>query len=143
MAIWGSKIALMFLTGFELVTGKFFWPSCVNFLLFRSGQVSRLWFGFGKLPLKVQNFPFFSLWIKKISSGWTKSTQVKGRLAFYLLLIKSMLGSGQGPISSLNPRPSNSLTRAIAIRPWQHQFDTVDLVLNTNYYKNRPQSYYG
>jgi len=58
------------------------------------------WFGFGKFPLKTSNFSFGS---KKISSGrvGSKSTWVKGGSASYLLLVKSMLGLGQGP--SLSP----------------------------------------
>jgi len=39
--------------------GQIFWPC--------SGPVSHLWFGsvFGKFPLKIQNFHFFILWVKK------------------------------------------------------------------------------
>jgi len=73
-----------------------------NFLTqIRSGQffcdlgwVSHLWFGFGlgKFHLKMSIFLIFSLWVKKNLFGW-----VKGRWASYLLRIKSMLRSGQGP----------------------------------------------
>jgi len=54
------------------------------------------------LSLDLENFPYkcqiFSLWVKK-KSLWVGSisTWVKGGLASYLLRLKSMLGSGQGP----------------------------------------------
>jgi len=47
--------------------------------------------------IKMSNFQFFSLWVKKISSVRSKSTRVKGGLASYLLRVKSKLGSDQGP----------------------------------------------
>jgi len=37
-----------------------------------SSQVSHLWFGIGKFPLKTSNFTIFSLQVKKISSSWVK-----------------------------------------------------------------------
>jgi len=42
-------------------------PGRVNFLLLGPGLVSHLWFGYGigTFPLKIPNFPIFSLWVKK------------------------------------------------------------------------------
>jgi len=55
-----------------------------------SGQVSHLWFkfGFGKFPLKIPKFSFGLS--QKVP--WSKM----GRRLF-LLRVKNMLGSGQGP----------------------------------------------
>jgi len=41
---------------------------------FDPGWVSHLWigFGFGKFNLKIPNFQFFPLRVKKISLGWVK-----------------------------------------------------------------------
>jgi len=68
------------------------------------GWVSPLWIGFGKLPLKIQNFSvFFSSGQKKFLRVESKSTRIKVRLASYLLWVESMLRSGRvrsGPIST-------------------------------------------
>jgi len=40
-------------------------------------------------------FNFFSFGSKKISSGWDKSTRVKGGSASYILRLKSKLGLGR------------------------------------------------
>jgi len=65
-----------------------------------SGQVSHLWFEYriGKFPLKMSNFSIFC------PSGQTKchrvgskSAHVRAGSASYLLRVKSMSGSGQGP----------------------------------------------
>jgi len=68
---------------------------------FDLGWVSHLWFGygFGKFPLKMSNFSIFLPFGSKknvIGSGW-KVPRVRARSAFYLLQVKSMFGSGQGP----------------------------------------------
>jgi len=64
-------------------------------------QVSHLWFGFGKFPLKIPNFAIFSpIPVKKnLFGSGQKVPWAKDRSAFYLLWLKSMLRSG--PISSL------------------------------------------
>jgi len=63
------------------------------------GRASHLWFGFGfgKLPLGIQNFSIFALWVIKSHLIGLKSTLVKARPAPYLLRVKSMLGLGQCP----------------------------------------------
>jgi len=73
-----------------------------QFLLLWLVRVTHLWlkFGFAKFPLKIPNFPIFSLWSKKSLWVRSKSTWVRDRSASYLLRVKSMLGSEQGPISS-------------------------------------------
>jgi len=66
----------------------------------RSGRVSHLWFGleFGKFPIKMSIFQFFSLRVKKkLLRVGSESTRVKAGSASYLLRVKSKLGSGQGP----------------------------------------------
>jgi len=65
----------------------------VGLIFCGSGRVSHLWFGlkFRKFPLKMSNFSIFSL---RVGS---KSTRVKSGSAFYLMRVKSKLGSGQGP----------------------------------------------
>jgi len=40
-------------------------PGWVKFLLLGFGQVSHLWVGFGKFPLKSQIFQLFALQVKK------------------------------------------------------------------------------
>jgi len=49
--------------------------------------VARVGFWVGKFPLKITKF----------SICWVKKYWAKGRLASYLLQVKSKLGSGQGP----------------------------------------------
>jgi len=64
------------------------------------GQVSYLRFGFefGIFPLKIPNFSIFSLPVKNKSHRvGSKSTQVKDSSTTYLLRVRSMLRSGQGP----------------------------------------------
>jgi len=76
---------------------KFFDPGQVGWIFCGSGRFSHFWFGFefGKFPLKTSNFPIFSLWVKQ-KSLWvgSKSTQVKGGSASYLLRVKSKLRLG-------------------------------------------------
>jgi len=62
-----------------------------------SGWVSHLWFGFefGKFPLKTSNFSIFPFGSKK--SLWVGSNMGVGGSASYLLQVKSLLGSDQGP----------------------------------------------
>jgi len=76
---------------------KIFDPGRVNFLWLGSGRVSHLWFGleFGKFPLKMSNFSPSGQ--KKLLWVGSESTRVKAGSAFYLLRVKSKLGSGQGP----------------------------------------------
>jgi len=70
----------------------------VNFLLLGLGWVSHLWFGFGKFPQKIPNFPIFFLSDQKNCFGSDqKNTRVKDGLGSYLLRVKSMLVLGQGP----------------------------------------------
>jgi len=70
-----------------------------NFLLLGSGQVSHLWleFRFGKFPPK--NPKFFNFFPFRMSLGWVKKYlgQRPASLLYYMLRVKSMLGSGQGP----------------------------------------------
>jgi len=69
-----------------------------NFLTrVRLGRVSHLWFGFENFPLKMSNFQFFSLRIKKSLRVGLKSTWYKGGSDSYLVWVKSKLGLGQGP----------------------------------------------
>jgi len=73
-----------------------------KFFVARVGSVraSHLWFEFefGKFPLKKSNFSiFYPSGQKKSLRVRSKSIQVKGGLASYLLRVKSKLGSGQGP----------------------------------------------
>jgi len=72
----------------------------VKFLLLGSGRVSHLWFEFGSGKFSPKNPKFFnSFHIGSKKSHWvvSKSTRVKDGLASYLLRVKSMLRSGQGP----------------------------------------------
>jgi len=65
---------------------------------YHPGWVSHLCFGFWKFSLKIPNFSVFSpSGPKKSLRVESKSTQVKDWSASYLLRVKSMLGSGQGP----------------------------------------------
>jgi len=57
--------------------------------------VTHLWFEFGKFPLKISIF--FPSGQEKSHWVGSKSTQVKCRMASYLLRVKSILGLGQGP----------------------------------------------
>jgi len=61
----------------------------------RLGRVSHLWFGFGfgKFPLKIPNFEFFSFRVKKYHRVGSKGTRVIDGLASHPLRAKSMLRS--------------------------------------------------
>jgi len=60
-------------------------------------QISYLWFGFEKFPLKISNFSiFFPLGPKKSHRVGSKNTWIKDGSASYLLQVKNMLGLGQG-----------------------------------------------
>jgi len=62
------------------------------------GRARSATYGFGKFPLKISNFSFFCpLDQKNLIGLGQKNTQATDRLASYLLLIKSKLGSNQGP----------------------------------------------
>jgi len=64
----------------------------------RSDQPSLIWVQIWKISPKNYNFfNFFLFGSKKSFPVGSKSTQVKNRSASYLLQVKSMLGSGQGP----------------------------------------------
>jgi len=65
---------------------KFFDPA-------RVGSAS---FGLG-LDLEITNFSIFSLWVKKISSGWVKKFQSQRRVGLLFTAGQSRLKSGQGP----------------------------------------------
>jgi len=73
-------------------------------------QVGSIWFGFVKFPLKMSNFSIFSPSDQRnlFESGQkvpgSKSTLVKGGSASYILVVKSKLGSGQGPSLVRNQR---------------------------------------
>jgi len=62
-----------------------------------TGQPSLFWVWISKIPQKLKKIKYFSLSFKKSLRIGSKSTPVKFRLASYLLRVKSMLGSGQGP----------------------------------------------
>jgi len=65
-----------------------------------------LWFGFGKFPLKIPNFLiFFTSDQKKISLGQFKKYTGQRQVGLFLLRVKSVLRSGQGP-SLLQPQLS-------------------------------------
>jgi len=78
---------------------KSFDPGWVGSIFCGSGWVRHLWFGFdfGKFPLKMSNFSIFPFRSKKSLWVGSKYTRVKGRLASYLLQVKSKFGWGQGP----------------------------------------------
>jgi len=59
-----------------------------------SGQPFMVWVRFGKFTLKMSNFQFFSLRVKKNCFG--SGRKVPGSKP-YLLRVKSKLGLGQGP----------------------------------------------
>jgi len=48
-------------------------------------------------PKKSKNFQLYALWVKKSHRFGSKTTQIKDMSASYLLRVKSMIGSGQGP----------------------------------------------
>jgi len=67
-----------------------------------SGQVGSAIYGLGLnlenfLYKNIKFFNFFLFGLKKSPRVGSKHTQVKGGSASYLLRVKSMLGSGQGP----------------------------------------------
>jgi len=73
--------------------------SCSFELYFTPGQDSHLWFGFGfgNFHLKIPIFQFFAIQVKKTSSCRVKKYPGQTRVSLFLLWVKSMLGSGQGP----------------------------------------------
>jgi len=63
-----------------------------------SGQPFMVWVRNWKISAKnVKFFNFFPSGQKKLLRVGSKSTRVKAGSASYLLRVKSMLGSGQGP----------------------------------------------
>jgi len=84
---------------------KNFWPRSCQFFVagFGSGQPFMVWVWIKKIsPKNVKFFNFFPFGSKKSLRVWSKSTRVKGRLASYLLQVKSKLMWGRvgaGPIS--------------------------------------------
>jgi len=69
--------------------------------LLRSGQPSLVWVWVWKISPKYQkNFNFFPSGQKKSNWVGSKSNQVKAGSASFLLRVKSMLSSGQGPAIS-------------------------------------------
>jgi len=99
---------------------KFFDQGWVGSIFCGSGWVSHLWLGFefGKFPLKMSNFSIFcpSGQKKSLRAG-SKSSQVKGRSAPYLLRVKVKLGSGQGPSLLLTMMQMKSWTPGSMIFP--------------------------
>jgi len=80
----------LFVKALQVVMGPcqiIFWPELgwVNFLWLGSGRVSHLCFGFefGKFPLKMSNFQFFSFSSKKIPSGRKVPGSKAGRPLIY------------------------------------------------------------
>jgi len=75
-----------------------FWPGSGQFFVawLRSDQLSLVWVW--KISTKNANF-FYLFPFESKKSLWvgSKSTRVEGRLASYLLQVKSTLGLGQGP----------------------------------------------
>jgi len=69
------------------------WSGGVNFLMLRSGPVKNL----ENFPQKTSFFSIFTLLVKKPYQVGSKNTWFKGRSAPYLLWVKSLLRSGQGP----------------------------------------------
>jgi len=102
----------------------------VNFLLLGLGQVSHLWFGFGKFPPKNPKlFLFFSLRIKKYLRDRSKNTRVKDWSTSHLLRIKSILSSWLGPsLVELESRLNPSYLLC---------YHTITLILNRNYHNCR------
>jgi len=66
---------------------------------FLVARVVSVIYGLGLDSPKTVKFIIFSLSVKKISLGWSKSTRVKGGSVSYLLQVKSMLASW--PFSTL------------------------------------------
>jgi len=60
------------------------------------GRVSHLWFGFGNFPLKIQNFQFFALWVKKISVGRVKKYLDQSQVGLLFTAGKRYARVGQG-----------------------------------------------
>jgi len=86
---------------------KNFDPGWVGSIFCPWGQVSHLWFGFGKFPPKNINFCIFALTVKKISLG----TWVKGWSVSYLLRVKSRLW----PSFCKTPSPSHGIGLEICL----------------------------
>jgi len=99
----------------EWVLIKNLWPG--------SGWVNFLWLGLGQpfmvvawiwkiSPKNVHFFNFFPFGSKKSLLVWSKSAQVKGGLASYLLSVKSKLGSVQSPslVMIVNANQGNTKT---------------------------------
>jgi len=69
--------------------------------------VARVWSAIYGCGFNLENFPYKRQYLlpfgsKKSLRVGSKSTQVKGGLASYLLRVKSKLGSGQGPSLTFN-----------------------------------------
>jgi len=64
-----------------------------------------LWFGFGKFPLKMSNFQFFSLRLKKISLDWVKKQTGQKQVGPLFTAAQKYARVGSGPISSLLAPP--------------------------------------
>jgi len=60
------------------------------------GRVGSATYGFGKFPLKIPNFQFFSLWIKKTFSGQVK--KYSGQRWFSPLFILGRKYAGIGSV---------------------------------------------
>jgi len=89
--------ASQLMMGFDPESGR------VNFLLLLSSQVSHLWFGFGKFPLKISNFSIFSTsGQNKISSGWVKKYPCQRRVCLLFSAGQKYAWVGSGPISIHN-----------------------------------------
>jgi len=101
--LWPTQLKSIFLN--VLVSdgsgSKFFDPDWVGSIFCGSGQVGSAVNGLSlnleNFPIKCQIFQLFPFGSKKSLQVESKSTRVKGRLASYLLQVKSKLGSGQGP----------------------------------------------
>jgi len=96
----------LFLTRSSAGSGsKYFDPGSIGSIFCCSGQVSHLWFGFefGKFPLKMSNFQFFSLRVKKNLFGLGQ--KVPGsKMGWPLIYCGSKVcsaGVGSGQVPSL------------------------------------------
>jgi len=70
----------------------------------RAGSASLVWVWIWKISLKnAKFFNFLPFGLKKSHRGGSKSTRFRAWSASYLLWVKSMFGSGQGPSLRVTP----------------------------------------
>jgi len=105
---WSYSMGLM--TGITLISTiiliemGIFDPGWVKFLLLGSGLPSLVWVCIWKIsPKNVKFFNFLPFGSKKCHWVGSKRTPFRAMSASYLLRVKSMFGSGQGPSLHFEP----------------------------------------